>query len=166
MSAIIFRTLAYVFFGLVLEIIFTAISNRINPVTNSADGVDLGKTKLMRGDVSLFMIPIYASIVWLYEPIFNSLYYVHTWLIIRFIIWSILISSIEAFTGFIYDKVFKIRPWDYSLCKDKVFKNGYTRWSYVPMWGIAGIVLELYVQILRSLSPQIQYAIDSIRFIC
>ena len=164
MSAIIFRTLAYIFFGLVLEITFTAISNRIMPESNPADGVNLGKTKLMRGDVSLFMIPIYASIVWMYEPIFSLMYSFNIFIVIRFLIWAVLISGIEALTGFIYDKTLKIRPWDYSLCKDKVFKNGYTRWTYVPMWGVAGIVIELYVQVLRGLSPHVQQVIDSIKF--
>jgi hypothetical protein len=155
---IIFRVAAYIAFGLVMEIIFTAASQIVDGKITDID-------KQMMGTVSLWMIPIYASIVLLYEPIFYVMTYFDVWLPIRFIVWAVLISGVEACTGYAYDKFLNLRPWDYSMCWDKVFRNGYTRYFFVPLWGIVGLILELYTQILHSLSPYIGFAVKSIKFI-
>jgi len=36
-----------------------------------------------------------------------------------------------------------------------MFKRGYTLWTLVPMWGFAGMMLEVYSGLLLHLSPHV-----------
>lgn len=142
---LLFRATAYTFFGLCMEIMFTALSSVI----------DKNKTieeKNLIGHVSLYMIPVYGIfIAGLFEPVHSLMLYIGCAWYVRYVIYAILISAIEALCGWFYDKFLHRRPWDYSTCKDKIFKNGYTRWSYVPLWGIAGLIIEVYSIYLLNL---------------
>ena len=142
--ASLFKIWSYIVFGFMLEIKFTAIGQ-------IADGDITKEDKKLKGSISLWMIPIYGLLVWgLFEPL-SGLVINWPWYV-RYVIWAILISGFEALSGWIYDKYFNIRPWDYSTSKFKVFKNGYTKWTYVPLWGLAGLILEHYSRIVVYLS--------------
>lgn len=144
-----FHSISFIAFGLVMEVIFTAISDKL---LRSSDP----STKICRGYVSIYMIPIYGLLLpVLYEPAYLLFNAVGIPWYIRFVLWAILISGAEALTGWLYYKYLKIKPWDYSRCKDKVFRGGYTRWFYVPLWGIVGLILEPYSQFLMKLSPYV-----------
>ena len=149
----IFRIFSYAAFGLCLEIFFTAIAQLV-------DGVITAEDRRLRGTVSLYMIPVYGILMFLcFEPMFLLLEWAQVAWYVRIGIYAIGISGMEALCGWIYDKVFHVMPWDYSQCRDKVFARGYTRWSYVPLWGVAGLVLEQYVTFVRELSPYVYQAL-------
>jgi len=65
-------------------------------------------------------------------------------------------SFSEVAWGWILDKSIGFYPWDYyAQSKYKVFKRGYTLWTLVPQWGLAGLFLEVYSDLLRYLSPHV-----------
>lgn len=148
----IFRFIFYVFFGLVLEIIF------------SVDGIEraLGcrirrrvPKKYLEGFVSLYMIPLHGlGLLFLYEPVCA---FIEDWFILfRFCIWAFLFTFMEVFWGVLCEKVLGFYSWDYYAdSKYKMFKKGYTLWTLVPLWGIIGLMLEHYSRLLIYLSPHV-----------
>ena len=143
----IFKFWCYVIFGFMLEIKFTALGG-------VADGKVTKEDKKLKGTISLWMIPVYGFLVWLlFEPLSG---FIQDWPIyVRFGIWGILISSFEALSGWFYHKVLNIKPWDYSTSKFKVFKDGYTKWTLIPAWGIAGLILEHYSHFVVFMSKYV-----------
>ena len=145
----LFEFIAYVFFGLTLEIIFSVTG--IERVL----GYKLKKQTPHRsreGFVSLYMIPIHGfGVLFGVKNIFFLIQDFH--IAFRFIIWSILISGTEVFTGYLYHKTIGFYPWDYYKdSKWKVFSEGYTLWTLIPLWGVAGLILEQYVSLIIKLS--------------
>ena len=145
-SAYLFRIIAYVCFGLIMEILFTALSNL-------ADGKITAEDRRLRGVVSLYMIPVYGLLLLvMFEPAYYLMQMFTVSWYFRIALWAVLITAMEALCGYLYDRYCHVRPWDYSSCKDRIFPNGYARWLYVPLWGIAGLVLEVYVAFVLKLS--------------
>jgi uncharacterized membrane protein len=71
---------------------------------------------------------------------------------LRYAVWCITISGFEALSGFIYDKYMNIKPWDYTGQFGSIL-NGYTKWTLIPLWGIAGLIIEQYVKLINFLTP-------------
>jgi len=141
----LFKFYAYVFFGLIMEVKFTAISNII-------DGKITEEDKKMKGYVPLWMIPVYGLLLtFVFEPVYFYLIYDLNF-ILRYIIWCITISGFEALSGFLYDKYMNLRPWDYRGTYGSIL-NGYTKWTLIPLWGIAGLFIEQYVKLINFLTP-------------
>ena len=44
--------------------------------------------------------------------------------------------------------------------KYKIFKKGYSLWTYIPVWGLYGLLLECLVKIVVGLSP---YIVDVVK---
>jgi len=148
----IFEITAFVFFGLTMEVIF------------SVTGIErcLGKKlvkqtphKYLEGFVSLYMIPIHGlGIYFLFKPFYLYINDFH--LLIRYLIWSISFTICEIIGGYIYHKTIGFYPWDYyKESKFKIFKNGYSLWTLVPCWGLAGLILEKYVTLINFLSSKL-----------
>lgn len=147
MYAYLIYLAVYTMFGLFIEILYTGISN----VT---DGEISGRDKYLEGKTYLWMIPIYGILLTgLFHPLYQLLAGLD--IIYRFIIWAILITSFEALTGWAYDKWLGFCPWDYSRSKWKVFERGYTKWYLLPLWGLAGLVIEHVTRLLIYLNPYI-----------
>ena len=142
-----FRFIAYFFFGFALEIFFVAVSK-------ITDGKIAGRDKYLEGKTYLWMIPIYGILLLgVFEPLFHL---VHEWpWYCRFLLWAVSFTFFEGLTGWLYDKILGFCPWDYSKDKWKVFERGYTKWSLLPMWGIAGLVIEHYSALMVYLSPHV-----------
>ena len=144
----LFEFTAYVFFGLSMEVIF------------SVTGIEfcLGKKlkkqtphRYLEGFVSMYMIPVHGFGVLLGFK--NMFYLIETWHIsLRYMIWCLAFTTVEVIVGFLYHKIIGFYPWDYyKESKFKIFKEGYSLWTLVPCWGIAGLVLENYVNLIQKL---------------
>ncbi len=144
----IFRFWAYVFFGFAMEIKVTALSK----VT---DGDITEEDKNLHGYISLWMIPVYGILLlFIFEFVHG---YIETWnFVFRYIVWCLSFTAFEALAGWFYDKVLHVRPWDYRKDWGSIF-NGYTKLTYIPLWGIAGLIIEQYSRLLIFLTP---YACD------
>ena len=147
---LLFRFLAYTAFGLVMETIF------------AADGIEraCGCTiprrvprRYLEGFVSLYMIPLHGlGILFLLEPLFD---FVAPWSWpFRYGVYAVGITAAEVAWGFLLDKVLGFYPWDYyALSPWRVCRRGYSLWTLVPLWGVAGLVLEQYTGLVRHLAP-------------
>ena len=145
-----FRFVMYVLFGLTLETVF------------AVDGIDraLGfpvhrrvPKKYLEGFVSLYMIPLHGfGLLFLFEPVSR---WVAPWpFYLRYVVYAVLISLAEVAWGWILDKTVGFYSWDYYAdSRYKVFKRGYTLWTLVPLWGIAGMIIEQYTRLMIALSP-------------
>ena len=147
---LVFRFLMYVFIGLSLEMIF------------SVTGLDLalGKEadrrrpkKYLEGFVSIYMIPVHGfGVLLLYENIYFTVRDFH--IIFRYLLWAVSFAAAEAAAGFLYDRLLGFCPWDYyEISRYKIFRRGYTLWTLMPLWGLYGLVLEIFVQIFVYISP-------------
>ena len=145
----LFQIISFIFFGFTMEIIFSVTGIEL------ALGKKLKKQtphKYLEGFVSLYMIPIHGlGVTFLYLPMFEliSSYPI----IIRYFIWCISFTACEIAGGFIYHKLLGFYPWDYyQESKYKIFPAGYSLWTLLPMWGIAGLILEQYSTFVLYLS--------------
>ena len=146
---LIFRFVMYTFFGLTLETVFAVLG------IDRALGFKLKRRvpqKYLEGFVSLTMIPLHGlGLLFLFEPVHA---FIRNWFWgFRYLTWAILISLSEVFWGWFCDKTLGFYSWDYYAdSRYKVFKRGYTLWTLVPQWGLAGLVLEGYSDLMIYLS--------------
>jgi uncharacterized membrane protein len=145
-----FRFVMYVLFGLGLETLF------------AVDGIDraLGfrverrvPRKYLEGFVSVYMIPLHGfGLLFALEPVSQA---IASWAWpLRFVVYAALITTGEAVWGWVLDKTIGFYTWDYyARSKYRVFRRGYTLWTLVPLWGVAGMVLEQYMGLMVRLTP-------------
>ena len=149
----LFQIVAFIFFGLSMEITFSVTGIEF------ALGKKLKKQtphKYLEGFVSLYMIPIHGlGICFLFVPLYEQIQGLN--IVMRYLIWCISITSMEIIYGYLLEKTIGFYPWDYyKESKYKIFKNGYSLWTLVPLWGIAGLVLEKYTSLIIRLSKLLQ----------
>lgn len=146
----LFRFAAYTAFGLVMETLF------------AVDGIERAcgcriprrvPRKYLEGFVSLYMIPLHGlGVLLIFEPTVDAVAS-FPWLA-RYGVYALGITAAEAAWGFLLDRLIGFYPWDYyALSRFKVFRRGYTLWTLVPLWGVAGLVLERYIALIRHLAP-------------
>ena len=149
---LVFRFVFYVFAGLTLEMLF------------STHGIELCLAlkkplhrrvpfKYFEGFVSVYMIPLHGfGMLFLFEPLHQALLSVHWGF--RYLVWAVLFSVMESFWGWFLLKTIGFYPWDYyKESRFKVFREGYTLWTLVPLWGVTGLVFEKYADLLAVLAP-------------
>lgn len=152
--AYLFRFTLYVMFGLCMEVLF------------AAHGIDvvLGyrvprrvPRKYLEGFVSLTMIPLHGlGLLFLFEPGAAAIQGLQFTL--RFAIYAVGIAAMEAAYGWLCEKALGFYSWDYYAgSRYRVFKGGYTLWTLLPLWGVAGMLLEPYSRLLQHLTP---YAVE------
>lgn len=150
----IFKFISYVFFGFTMEICFVAIAHLL-------DGKITNEDKRLTGKTYLWMIPIYGFL--LLFPFEISFKLIHEWPIyFRFIFWAITFTFFEGISGWGYDRWLGFCPWDYSDSKFKVHPSGYTKWTLLPAWGIAGLIIEQYSKLIVYLSYYVPVYIKGI----
>ena len=150
--AYVFRFLMYVMFGLSMEVLFAV--HPIEMVLGCKVNRRVPK-KYLEGFVSAYMIPLHGlGVLFGFESMvllisdFN--------IAIRFVVYSLGITVSEALWGYVCDKVLGFYSWDYYAdSKYKIFERGYTLWTLVPIWGIAGMILEIYTKLMVYLSPHV-----------
>ncbi len=108
--------------------------------------------KYLEGFVSLYMIPIHGlGVTFLYLPMYNLI--ADFPLVARYLIWCATFTGCEIIGGFLYHRLIGFYPWDYyKHSKYRIFENGYSLWTLVPLWGVAGLVLEKYSSLILHLS--------------
>jgi hypothetical protein len=159
--ASVFRFVMYVFFGLSLEVIFSVV------------GIDrcLGfflptrvPVRYKEGFVSLYMIPLHGfGLLLLFEPVQYLLFLLSEdwWFVpVRFVVWAVLITMMEVLWGWFLEKALGFFTWDYYRRSKWAIFRGYTLWTLVPGWGVAGLVIGYYSDLLVAVSPVVT------RFVC
>jgi hypothetical protein len=142
----LYKAFFYILFGCTMEVVFSVIG--IERLVGKKINRRVSKNYL-EGFISLYMFPVYAiGLPFFFEPIFNL---IKDWNIFsRYLFWSVSITTVEAFLGFISHKLLKFYPWDYyKLSNYKIFKEGYTLWNLIPFWGMAGLAIEFYSSYLN-----------------
>lgn len=147
----LFRFCMYVALGFTLEIIFSVTG--IEKALGHTIPKKRSPKKYLEGFVSLYMIPIHGfGMLFGFEAVALAIGDYN--IFIRYLAFCLLFSGTEAVTGFIYDKLTGFYCWDYYAdSKYRVFKRGYTLWTLIPLWGIAGLILEIYSGLLIHISP-------------
>lgn len=149
---LIVRLPFYVMAGFTLEIIFSVTGIEL------CVGEKLKKQTphhFLEGFVSLYMIPIHGLGMFFGFEWMSSLISEYHFLL-RYLVWCLLFTGAEALTGFLYEKTLGFYPWEYyKKSRFKVFQGGYTLWTLIPLWGIAGMMLEQYSRLLIHLTPTI-----------
>jgi hypothetical protein len=148
---LLFRFFSYMVAGLSLEMIFS-----VTGIEKTA-GAKVNRRvphSYLEGFVSLYMIPLHGlGMLFFFELARDATRDWHFGF--RYLLWCVGISAAEALWGWLLDKTLGFYPWDYyAKSKYKVFERGYTLWTLVPQWGLAGMFFEVYSDLLRELSPQ------------
>lgn len=147
-----FRFCMYMMFGLCMETVF------------SIHGIDvmLGyrvdrrvPRKYLEGFVSAYMIPLHGlGVLFGFEFLRATIAHWHVGF--RYAAYCIGITFAEVAWGFVCDKVLGFYSWDYYAgSRFRMFKRGYTLWTLLPAWGIAGLVLEFYTDLMIHLTPAV-----------
>ena len=153
----VFRFSAYAAMGLTLEMLFSVGG------IDHALGYEVKRRvprRYLEGFVSVYMIPLHGfGVLFILEPLCVA---VSSWpLPVRFVMYAVVISAVEAGWGWFLDKVLGFYTWDYyAHSKYRVFRRGYTLWTLVPLWGLAGVLFERVTRLLVNLTP---YAVSFIR---
>ena len=152
LNQFLFQFIAFVFFGLSMEVIFSVTGIEL------ALGKRLTKNtphKYLEGFVSLYMIPIHGlGMTFGFIPFYSLIHDAN--ILVRYICWSVAFTLCEILGGIIYQKVLGFYPWDYyKESRFKIFSNGYSLWTLIPLWGVAGLILEKYTDLILKLSKYI-----------
>jgi hypothetical protein len=143
---LIFRFFCYVFLGLFLEIVVSAINSFFS-------NLKLNKKHywFLEGRSYLWMIPVYGFLL-LYLFEFVNFHIYTFFIIVRYFIWAIIFTTGEWTSGFIYDKILGRCPW---LYEGKYVITGYTKLTLIPLWGIFGLVVEHYSSLVLYLTKYV-----------
>lgn len=149
---LLFRFVMYTLFGLTMESVFSVLG------IERALGCEVDKRvpkAYLEGFVSLYMIPLHGlGLLFVFEPV--RAVTAHWFIGLRFVLWAVGITSFEVAWGWFLDKTVGFYPWDYyARSRYRMFPRGYTLWTLVPQWGLAGLVLEVYTDLMIYLSPQV-----------
>ena len=140
MIKIIFKMIMYTFFGMSMELLSSGLKY----------GWKENDDRPLFGDVSLLMVPFYAIVLtFVWDNYYQYLLWIPTW--IRFTINATIFLFIEYLLGFVLNKYFNIRLWDYSEYYDCI-GDGYSRASLWAMWGWCSLWLESYSGFLNFVS--------------
>lgn len=105
------------------------------------------KTFVNRGFLSGFICPIYGFgsliILYIYKTVRLKIKNTIASRVISAIMSMIAVTILEYITGFVLEKIFKCRYWDYSHLKFNI--NGYVALSHSIFWGILSLVLVLII---------------------
>lgn len=147
-----FRFCMYVLAGLTLETLFAVFG------IERMLGYKLDRRvpkKYLEGFVSVYMIPLHGCVLLFGFEFARDL--TSEWFILyRYLLWCVVVTFCEVAWGFFLDKTLGFYSWDYyAKSKYRMFKRGYTLWTLVPMWGIAGLFFEVYTDLMRHLSPHV-----------
>ncbi|HBY94608.1 MAG: putative ABC transporter permease [Ardenticatenaceae bacterium] len=130
------RWLFYGLLGLIVEVGWTALAN----IGRSPD-----KRWLLKGQTSLWMLPIYGLIAPLYEPARDRLRPAPWW--VRGLAYMAGFFAIEYSSGALLRRLVGDAPWDYSHTRGNL--HGLIRLDYAPAWFAAGLALERLDTIIR-----------------
>jgi hypothetical protein len=147
-----FRFLAYVLFGLTLEVVFAVLS--LERMVGAPIPRRVPK-RYLEGWVSLYMIPLHGLGVLFGIEALHDLIRAWRWPA-RYLVWCVAFTGAEWVYGWLQDKLLGFYTWDYyALSRWRMGARGYSLWTLVPCWGLAGLVIEVYSDLMRYLSPHV-----------
>lgn len=127
MAGRIRRAAVYAAVGFAGEVVFSTLH-------------DVARKKEVRWRTSVWMLPIYALIQPLYEPLHDTLRANRMPVPARGVIYAGGFMSVEYASGRLLRTLRGRAPWDYSYAKRHI--DGLVRPDYFPLWAAAGIALE------------------------
>ena len=122
------RAVAYAAVGWVVEVAFSAVH-------------DAARRHPVRLRTSAWMLPIYALIQPLYEPLHNALRG-RASVPVRAATYAGGFMAVEYASGRVLRAFLGRAPWDYSYARFHL--DGLVRPAYFPLWGAAGLALERF----------------------
>lgn len=160
----LYRIPFYIIYGLVCEVLFTAICDLISPKFIKSWNV-FGKESSARspswrfdgrdpravGYSFLWMIPIYGLLVFM-EPVSRGLSPL-PWPV-RGMIYVLVLWIMEYLTGFLIKKISGFCPWDYSASRFNL--HGYVRFDFFPFWFAFMMMAEGLSRKLILLTPALK----------
>ena len=130
------HALAYTCIGVTGEVIYTAIKALIYQ-----------KDLRLQGYTQIWVMPMYAlGSVFIFEPLHLAI--VDWNIAIRFLVYALLIFTLEYIFGFLYKQITGSCPWEY---KGKCNLHGYINLPHFPAWGAVGLLFELVHNYLLSI---------------
>ena len=151
-----YRIPLYIIYGLVSELLFTAIADLINPNFLKSWNV-FGKEKSIRRDVTaigysfLWMIPIYPLLAFI-EPMHELMKDFP--IFIRGLIYVLALWIVEYVSGWLIKKISGRCPWDYSASRWNV--GGFIRIDFLPVWFVFILTAEWLSEKFILLTPAIK----------
>lgn len=147
-----FRFFAYMLFGLTMEVVFavTGIERMVGaPIPRRVP------KRYLEGWVSLYMAPLHGLGVLFGVEVMHDL--IRAWpLPARYLVWCLAFTGAEWAYGWLQDKLLGFHTWDYyALSRWRMGKRGYSLWTLLPGWGLAGLLIEVYSDLMRHLSPHV-----------
>lgn len=121
------RAAIYTVVGYCGEVVFSALH-------------DATRGKRVGWRTSTWMLPIYALIQPLYEPLHHSLTRNRVPALVRGTVYAIGFMSVEYASGRLLQALRGEAPWDYSYATRHI--DGLVRPDYFPLWAAAGLGLE------------------------
>ncbi len=141
MASLLLHMVVYGFFGLGIEVFFTAVKAAIQE-----------RSLKLQGFSTLWAFPLYASAAIFFEPIHDFLIGYDTPWFVRGGIYIVGIYLIEFVYGFLLVTVLGRHPWKYS---GRYILGGYINLLYAPAWFTFSFVLERLHDFLKILDGAI-----------
>ncbi len=120
------RAAVYAAVGWSEEVVFSALH-------------DIARRRRPRLRTSFWMLPVYALIQPLYEPLHDRLRE-RAPAPLRAALYATGIMAVEYASGRLFRRALGRAPWDYSYARRHI--HGLVRPDYFPMWAAAGLALE------------------------
>lgn len=152
------RFLLYGLIGWCAEIVWTAASEAIAGTRPAADDPrrlePLSRAERLRlqGHTYLWMLPIYGSAVFLFEPAHDAIR--GWWWPWRGAVYMLGIFGVEAVSGVLLRVITGRCPWDYSYARLHV--AGVIRLDYAPVWFGFGLLLERVHDVLKGIEAPLR----------
>ena len=128
--------LGFIFIGITLEVVATAIMDFIKY-----------RDPRLKGETYLWMLPVYAAVPYIY--LFVTSTFKDSGWIVKGFIYMIAFYLLELLAGLIIKALVGVSPWNY---KDYRFHfKEVICLEYAPVWFIYGVVGELYYEFLISI---------------
>jgi hypothetical protein len=163
---LIYRIPIYMSFGIVCEVLFTALYDLIRPdflkswnIFSNNPQEDRPQWRDKRdvraiGYTFLWMLPIYALIC-LLEPLVEIL--APYPFFVRSFFYMLGIWLIEFIGGWVIKLICGKIPWDYSLSRTHI--KGLIRLDFFPYWFLFGLAVEWLIKKLHLLTPVLMQTI-------
>lgn len=131
MSSTFFRGMIYTSLAALAEVIFTGLKS----------------WPTLEGRTQLWVLPLYFfGSIFIFEPLFNLLS--HLPFLIKGIVYSSIILSIEYLAAFLLEYFLGIVPWNYET--SYLIRSSYIRLEYAPIWATVAILGEIVFFYLAS----------------
>ncbi len=148
---VLVRFIGYGLLGWAVEIVWTAVGGVF-----SGEGRQRWR---LEGHTYLWMFPIYGCLVFLYEPMHDTL---RPWAWpLRAVAYAAAFLAAEYVSGWLLRRTTGACPWDYAARRDasRWQVHGLIRLDYAPAWALFGLALEPVHDALVRLAPTVLQAL-------